>query len=915
AEKKGAKPRTTTKAKPVADKTTPDTNEPVQTAEEKAAKKLEAKRAAEEAKRDRLEKAKLKREETERKAQLREEEKRRAAEEKAQRKAEREAKAAQTARLKAERAEQKRLEDEKKASEREEKKRLAAEKKARLEAERQEKARIREQKREEKRRAEEEIKARRLAKAEAKRLAAEEAERIKQEKAEQKRRELELEAELKAEQERKHAEEFARLKEQKAAEKAHREALDRAARERATQEELRIETLKAEQRRLEAEEIARIQAEKMYQLKQQNLATKIPERRAKVRPSKPNLAADMAQRDLPLPLDLKEEGKPTVNPQEATPEPISGQSGNQQDKSRPGRKEKPLVKPRRVSGAPNFFTLKPYRHTSAIRQRALRSAQIKPMAFGISLVASLALLILCVRYVLVPPATVTAGPSAIAINQHSQLLLVVGDQLLMHDRAGVGTYTRNLEALGLATLSPPLVFTAQDALLVQGKTPSTDIESVPPQLFSCSLKEPACQVVNLSPEIAQVTDLTIGQRSGSLYIADAQSKEIFKTKSTGELLSRAKVGVPAAARIRLHQGLIYLNSDVAPAISVFRPDAQAFGTQLDEILLLPPTAVEAEQTQVSDFTWSSESWWVSLINPETRSTGVYRFDSQWNFLEEVVLEENTFPDRLQTWADKTLVLDAHRVAIQRFNANGEAEVPVRSNSAEAQLDEERKSRQLSGAIWRASLIALILIAAAGLWTGNLHRLRNLVYRQGNERGAEPIVDREKEVTWVPNTITRDQHYKKVAVAYLAFSLITLISTGTLSPSTPIVLALGIALIGPLIGLFLMYTAHTGHIGVLGTQLLLVDHHNFYHLGSGPRIFYRKHFVMLDDILVFTGTGLLPVFDIQHLRKNIQPIVTAGIKVDRKTLLVKLIESAHPILKSSIAIMGCLGIAALILLAA
>ena len=120
--------------------------------------------------------------------------------------------------------------------------------------------------------------------------------------------------------------------------------------------------------------------------------------------------------------------------------------------------------------------------------------------------------------------------------------------------------------------------------------------------------------------------------------------------------------------------------------------------------------------------------------------------------------------------------------------------------------------------------------------------------------------------------------------------------------------------GPLVGLFLLYSTRTGHIGLLGSQLLLVDHQNFYHLGSGPRIFYRKHFIMLDDILVFTGTSLLPVFDSQYLRQNIQPVVTAGIKVDRKTLLIKLLQSAHPIVKAAIASLSCLAIAMLILLA-
>ena len=87
--------------------------------------------------------------------------------------------------------------------------------------------------------------------------------------------------------------------------------------------------------------------------------------------------------------------------------------------------------------------------------------------------------------------------------------------------------------------------------------------------------------------------------------------------------------------IRLQSGLIYINSDAAPAISVFRPDDQAFGQQLDEIMLIPPPAVNAQQSRVVDFLWSAGSWWAILSNPDTHSAGVYRFDPQWSFIDQI----------------------------------------------------------------------------------------------------------------------------------------------------------------------------------------------------------------------------------------------------------------------------------------
>ncbi len=820
----------------------------------------------------------------------------------------------------AEQDERRRVEEEEKALQREEQKRLAAEKKARLKAEREEKARLREQKREEKKRSEEQAKAKRLAKIEAKRAAAEEAERIKEEKAKQKRRELELAAELKARQQQKHAEEFARLKEQKAAEKTRREALERAARERSTQEELRIETLKAEQRRLEAEEIARVQAEKMYQLNQQDLATKIPERRAKIRPSKPS-HIDMAQRDLPLAAaessTVAKDLKTSVEPTSTAEKDRAQKPDNAVDEAANTPKNETSTKRLRSPHAPNFFSLKPFRHTSEIRQRALRSAQLKPIAFTASFIATLALLVLSVRYITLPPSVIANGASAGAVSQQAQLLLISGDQLLIHDRAGVGTYSISLAAIGMTAVSPPIAFAGDHELLIRGKPIGAEKSASADhwQLYRCNLEQPACQSVVLTSAIADVSDLVIDPHSGSFYIADSQSQEIYKTTATGELLAQAKVKVPPRPRIRLHQGLLYLNSDIAPAISVFRPDEQAFGQQLDEILVIPPPALGAQQTKVRDFLWSAGSWWVTLENPESDSSGVYRFDAQWNFLEQIALEENTHPDHLLEWADKTLVLDGSRSEIRRFNADGKAEVLLSSNTLNEHLSLQRESRKTTAALWRFCLTALILVALTSFCAGNLHRLRNLVYRQGKERGAEPIADREKEVTWVPNAGSRDLRYKKVTVAYLALGLIALIATATLTQSMLIVLAIGVALAGPLVALFLLYSTRTGHIGLLGTQLLLVDHQNFYHLGSGPRVYYRKHFIMLDDILVFTGSSLLPVFDSTHLRQKIQPVVTAGIKIDRKTLVIKLLQSAHPLVRGSIACLGCLALATLILLAA
>ena len=102
---------------------------------------------------------------------------------------------------------------------------------------------------------------------------------------------------------------------------------------------------------------------------------------------------------------------------------------------------------------------------------------------------------------------------------------------------------------------------------------------------------------------------------------------------------------------------------------------------------------------------------------------------------------------------------------------------------------------------------------------------------------------------------------------------------------------------------------------MGDKLVVVDHRNFYHLGSGPRILFRQHFLLVDDVAVFTGLGFLPAFDQEQLSNEIRPMAEAGIKVDRKTVMIKLLEAGHPLAKGAVATLASTLLAALLLLAA
>ena len=106
----------------------------------------------------------------------------------------------------------------------------------------------------------------------------------------------------------------------------------------------------------------------------------------------------------------------------------------------------------------------------------------------------------------------------------------------------------------------------------------------------------------------------------------------------------------------------------------------------------------------------------------------------------------------------------------------------------------------------------------------------------------------------------------------------------------------------------------GNIGAISPRLLLVDPAGTYHLGGGSRIQYRGSFLLLNDVAVFTGNRLIPVFEPDQLREHISPLARSGVRVDRKTLAVKLLESRHPVALAFLAMIVSAGAALAVLIA-
>jgi hypothetical protein len=151
-------------------------------------------------------------------------------------------------------------------------------------------------------------------------------------------------------------------------------------------------------------------------------------------------------------------------------------------------------------------------------------------------------------------------------------------------------------------------------------------------------------------------------------------------------------------------------------------------------------------------------------------------------------------------------------------------------------------------------------------------------------------------------------YRKIAVAYGILCLFVFSVIVILTLPAVILLPTALLLAGPAIALALLWAGPRGHIGVMNGQLILVDQNSLYHLGSGARVHYRNNFLLLDDVVVFIGTRQLPVFSTQELAAEIVPMALAGVKVDRKTVAIKLMQGAHPLAKGFYACAACLAAA-------
>ncbi|MBT6126099.1 MAG: hypothetical protein HOH70_12955 [Halieaceae bacterium] len=729
----------------------------------------------------------------------------------------------------------------------------------------------------------EEAERKRIAAAEAKRLREEEAARLKalaqkkkQRKAEEAgRKQQQAEAARlaaeKAELDKQKAEEVARQKTEKVAKERRRRDIERE--EKAAQDALEREHLEQAKRKAsEAEEKARTQQQqqrlrdqKEVEERERELEEKAIERGAKALSGAAHLKTTQAKVKSKLELPRKSTAY------------HSGTGKHQ-------------------AGEPNLYQLKAFRNRAQVRGRPAIAREKTRKGMFVGAAALAILLLLLGRFASLTAQTIVSGPAGVAASKQGELLIIAGDYLLIHDRAGVASKSIAANKLGLKNLSAPVSYTPSGKVLLQASSKNETDNNV--ILWLCDLTQESCASLGTENPATTLNSLRVHDLNGDLFIADGSAGKLLKLSANGALKSAVDRPLHDKPVLRLDSGLLFINSKQGPAISVLRYEDTAFGQQLDEILLLPPPALEREHTRVWDFASNGNHWWVTLFNPDNGDSALYLFDRDWSYVRQLSRDEMNLAGQLVNWGRKILLFSQQQSGVLRYGEAGAEEAIFHSPLLEDIINERASKRQLTALARYSFIVLLLTIAIGGFAYAYFYSVRALVYKSRPARGADPLDDIADQIHWVKAASTRSGQLRHASIACVILALAVLVTLMGLGVSAVQLLAAMIALIGPFAGLQLILRSEPEHLGLSNEQLVLVDHRQLYHLASGPRIHYRGPFVIIDDVVIFTGTVLLPTLDRSQLDSLARPLIRAGIRVDRKTVLIKLIESHHPVARAT-----------------
>lgn len=378
--------------------------------------------------------------------------------------------------------------------------------------------------------------------------------------------------------------------------------------------------------------------------------------------------------------------------------------------------------PSRPSSAPNVFALRPAFLTGR-RATLLARSEVRALTAA-AVGVTLCLVVVAVILRFPPPAAgpEPRGPLAAIGNRNGQLIILLADALLLHARSGLPRTRIEAAALGLESLRPPLYENSDGSILVRGQREETT------QLFTCQLEERRCEpLFDLG---TSDTDIGFAESYlGETRFLLTDGERLLRLNAEGEL--EAEVQLPDVQPPLLYRdGLLLIPQSDAPLVGVYRPEVNAFGTQIDGLLLTAEQGSTEAPAAILDVAAVSETYY-ALVTTSPERRALYRFDRTWGAGTQIDLGGPPGPAAyLVPWRDRVLLADPEVIALQRVAPDGTVEAEFTSEMLEEAQEEWQQVDSRRRLLQRVGLIAPLTVAGfafflALLYHCSTHALKHL----------------------------------------------------------------------------------------------------------------------------------------------------------------------------------------------
>lgn len=557
---------------------------------------------------------------------------------------------------------------------------------------------------------------------------------------------------------------------------------------------------------------------------------------------------------------------------------------------------------KRQPGAPNLFDVQLSERAGIDVEKFSVSKSLATAPIIAAAIVFLAFMLVGLRFWAESRAEPGSGLGTVAIDPHQQPVVQVGNQLLFHDRAGLATRDVSLKSFGYQYASDFDFFGNGDLLILHQEPLATAPTWLQPwlgmeeppgaSLRRCQIESGNCET--LLTELGAVSFL-VDRRTDQIYLADADADSLHKLSSTGETIASRAIELSYPLHLNLQEGILYLTQSDTDAVLILKPDDREFGKTLDTINLEVENASQTGHIYPGDVAWLNERWWSIMRSRDGSTAGLYLFSPRWKFERRVELPDTTHPEALTRWSAKMLVSDLGNETIYRFDAAARAEKDFNSDSISSSLGERQSRLSLSSLLQVLILLVLFVTSAALLALGVLQSLRGKVYippADNNERGFDI---NDEAIDWLDPAPDSEKKMRMAGYGIAGFATLLLLGAFIAQFNIWTMIAISVVLAGCGGYYFALQKTAGCHLGLLDGNLVVVDHTSTYRVGTGPNIQYFHNFIMIDDVIVYLGNPLLNQFASEPLQEKFAPVVHTGIKIDRTTLQVRLIQSRHPML--------------------